>query len=273
MHDNESFYKIGNHDFFEPGYEIRINRTIMFESGNADLSPYAGLPVEELQAMLKDSAAAERGFFARLQETAQEWEQHSAKTLLLEKAIEVARVPAVQHTSNQWQKGVGGESGEISNMVYRMTYALKEITKYDPATEQRQSNGYSVTWSVYALGAAQSRYGAQIAGQNKSFLDRAAAEKYLQGRIKTYAHLFTELSPPIPPEHAQHFIVNGQLLPGYTLQGQEPQQYRAAAEISEGGVSASRREKQSVLGKLSASKAEGKEAPAVLPKKERGPEL
>nr|WP_308624646.1 hypothetical protein [uncultured Eisenbergiella sp.] len=273
MPDNESFYKIGNHNFFEPGYEIRINRTIMFEPGKADLSTYAGLPVEELQAMLKDSAAAERGFFASLQQTAQEWEKYSAKTLLLEKAIEVARVPAVRHTSNQWQKSEDGSGSKISNMVYSMTYALKEITKYDPATEQRLSNGYSVTWSVTALGTAQSRYGVQIAGQNKSFLDKAAAEKYLQGRIKTYAHLFTELSPPIPPEHAQHFIVNGQLLPGYTLQGQEPQQSHAAAEISEGGASASGREKQSVLGKLSASKAEGKEVPAVLPKKERGPEL
>ena len=272
MPDKESFYKIGNHDFFEPGYEIRINRTIMFESENADLSPFVGQSVEELQAMLKESAAAERGFFASLQQTAQEWEKYSAKTLLLEKAIEVARVPAVQHTSNQWQKSEDGAGSEISNMVYRMTYALKEITKYDPATEQRMSNGYSVTWSVTALGTAQSRYGAQIAGQNKSFLDKAAAEKYLQGRIKTYAHLFTELSPPIPPEHAHHFIVNGQLLPGYTLQNQEPQQSRAAAEVSEGGafVSKGREPKTSVLGRLAASRE--KEAPAPA-RKERGPEL
>ena len=43
-------------------------------------------------------------------------------------------------------------------------------------------------------------------------------EKYLQGRIAAYAHLFTEISPPIPKEHRKHFCVNGVLLPGYTVE-------------------------------------------------------
>lgn len=46
-------------------------------------------------------------------------------------------------------------------------------------------------------------------------------EKYLNGRIKAYQHLFTEVSPPIPPEYAEHFKVNGQLLPGYAIEGEE----------------------------------------------------
>ena len=43
-------------------------------------------------------------------------------------------------------------------------------------------------------------------------------EKYLQGRISAYAHLFTEISPPIPEEHKKRFFVNGVLLPGYTVE-------------------------------------------------------
>ena len=46
-------------------------------------------------------------------------------------------------------------------------------------------------------------------------------EKYLNGRIKAYQHLFTEVSPPIPPEYAEHFKVNGQLLAGYAIEGEE----------------------------------------------------
>ncbi len=31
----------------------------------------------------------------------------------------------------------------------------------------------------------------------------------------------TGVSPPIPPEYAEHFKVNGQLLPGYAIEGEE----------------------------------------------------
>ena len=44
-----------------------------------------------------------------------------------------------------------------------------------------------------------------------------AAQRYIQGRFNLYAHLFTELSPPIPNDCKRMFMVNGRLLPGYTL--------------------------------------------------------
>ena len=40
--------------------------------------------------------------------------------------------------------------------------------------------------------------------------------------IAAYAHLFQELSPPLPENHAHLFSVNGQLLPGYTVQPHQP---------------------------------------------------
>ena len=47
-------------------------------------------------------------------------------------------------------------------------------------------------------------------------------EKYLQGRIAAYSHLFTEISPPIPADARQRFCVNGVLLPGYTVEAPAP---------------------------------------------------
>lgn len=47
-------------------------------------------------------------------------------------------------------------------------------------------------------------------------------DKYLQGRINTYAHLFTEISPPVPKGEEKRFSVNGILLPGYTVEVLEP---------------------------------------------------
>ena len=46
-------------------------------------------------------------------------------------------------------------------------------------------------------------------------------EKYLAGRQKAYANLFTEVSPQIPKQYAECFKVNGVLLPGYTIEGEE----------------------------------------------------
>ena len=54
-------------------------------------------------------------------------------------------------------------------------------------------------------------------------------EKYLQGRIAAYAHLFTEISPPIPKEHLKHFCVNGVLLPGYTVEDPDAMKPNEAA--------------------------------------------
>lgn len=58
-------------------------------------------------------------------------------------------------------------------------------------------------------------------------------EKYLNGRIKAYDRLFTEISPPIPQEYADYFKVNGMLMPDYTIEGEEPPQQQQAAAIPE----------------------------------------
>ena len=111
----------------------------------------------------------------------------------------------------------------------------------------------------------------EIAGQRrKRYTDKAAAEKYIEGRKKAFAHYFKEISPPISQEYAEYFKVNGVLLPGYTIEGQEPEQStKTAAEIiSEitGGDSISTTQKPSVLKKLAESKTD-KLAPSAGAKK------
>ena len=114
-----------------------------------------------------------------------------------------------------------------------MNYYIYENTRYDSEKQKSVPYSYSLTWGVYTN--SPNRNGqAKIAGQDrKVFPDKAAMEKYLNGRIKAYDRLFTEISPPIPQEYAEHFKVNGMLLPGYTVEGEEPQQPEQAAAIPE----------------------------------------
>ena len=118
-----------------------------------------------------------------------------------------------------------------------MRYHISENTRYDREKEQSIPYSWTLTWSVRTN--SPDGYGqAKIAGQDrKVFADKAAMEKYLNGRIKAYANLFTEISPPIPQEYADHFKVNGQLLPGYTIEGEERPQKQQTVNLSEKDIS------------------------------------
>ena len=216
-------YSRYDRDNLEAANTMRIERTIYFEAKNADISPLTALTVEQLQKLREESAAAEQAIFSTLQEQAAAWEEQAGKTLMLDKAIEYARTPTAQHTANEWEQP--DEYRHVrSNMVYQMDYRISENTRYDRAAQKSIPYSYTLSWSV-RTNSPDGYNQAKIAGQSKKvFVDKEALEKYLNGRIKAYNHLFTELSPPIPQEYAQHFRVNGQLLPGYTVEGEEPEQ-------------------------------------------------
>lgn len=129
-----------------------------------------------------------------------------------------------------------------------------------------------------AINTPRRGYGKVIAGQRqKRYTDKDAALKYIEGRKKAYAHLFTEISPPLPQEYADSFKVHGVLLPGYTIEGQEPiPTNRTAIEVLNeisGGAFALQDKKPSVLGKLAASKEDMKKAPSAGAKKKEEPAL
>ena len=206
-------------DKLDPADSMRIERKIYFEEQTADLSGLTALPLEQLQALREEYAAAEKSAFEALQKQAAAWDEQAGKTLAIDKAIEYVRTPEATHTANQWEATDYGK--HISNRVYQMRYHISENTRYDREKEKSIPYSWTLSWSIYTN--SPHNYGqAKIAGQErKVFADKAAMEKYLNGRIKAYQHLFTEVSPPIPPEYAEHFKVNGQLLPGYAIEGEE----------------------------------------------------
>ena len=224
-------YSSYDHDKLETAETMRIERRIYFEAKDGDIAPYVSLPPEQLHAMREESAAAEQAIFNDLSSRAAAWEEQAGKTLLLDKAIEYTRTTVVQHTSNEWQKGEYDRYTR-SNRVYQMNYYIYENTRYDKEAQKSIPYSWTLTWSVRTN--SPSRTQAKIAGQDrKVFTDKAAMEKYLNGRIKAYDRLFTEISPPIPQEYADYFKVNGMLMPDYTIEGEEPPQQQQAAAIPE----------------------------------------
>lgn len=213
-------YSSFENDKLEPADKLRIDRKIYFEQSKADISGLAALPLEKLRAMREESAAEEQAVFERLQQQSKEWEERAGKTLLIDKAIEYARTPEAQHTSNQWEQP-DEYRHVMSNMVYRMQYSISENTRYDREKQQSIPYSWTLSWSIYT-NSPDGYNGAKIAGQSrKVFGTKEEMEKYLNGRIKAYKNLFTEISPPIPQEYAEHFKVNGLLLPGYSIEGEE----------------------------------------------------
>ena len=220
--ENRLNYSSYDRDHLDAADRMRIERGIYFESGKADISALTALPLAALIRQREESAAAEQAIFEALKQQAAAWEAQAGNTLTFDKAIEYARTPAVMHTENQWQADENNNH-TISNSVYQMRYHIYENTRYDREQGKSIPYSYTLTWSVHTN--SPDKYGqAKIAGQDrKVFADKAAMEKYLNGRIKAYQHLFTEISPTIPQEYAEHFKVNGQLLPGYTVEGEEQQ--------------------------------------------------
>ena len=107
-------------------------------------------------------------------------------------------------------------------MVYQMDYSISENTRYDSAAQKSVPYSWTLRWSLYT-NAPHGNQREKIAGQDrKVFSSREELDRYLNGRIKAHEHYFTEISPAIPKEYADCFKVNGCLLPGYTIEAEEP---------------------------------------------------
>ena len=222
MAEIKTGYSTYDHDRLDPADSMRIERKLYFEQDKADISGLTALSMEQLREIREESAAAEQTIYEDLKQRAAAWEAQAGQTLAVDKAIEYVRTPEVKHTANQWE-AAENDRHIISNRVYQMRYHIYENTRYDREKGQSVPYAWTLSWNVYT-NSPDGYNQAKIAGQEKKFADRAAMEKYLNGRIKAYQHLFTEISPPIPKEYAYHFKINGQLLPGYTIEGEEREQ-------------------------------------------------
>ena len=171
-------YSMFERDKLDPADSMRIERNIYFEEQTADLSGLTALPLEQLQALREEYAAAEQAAFEALQEQAAAWDEQAGKTLAIDKAIEYVRTPEATHTANQWEATDYGK--HISNRVYQMRYHISENTRYDREKEKSIPYSWTLSWSIYTN--SPHNYGqAKIAGQErKVFADKAAMEKYLK---------------------------------------------------------------------------------------------
>lgn len=216
----------------KPGEHLEISETAYFHVKESTVAELVSLSPQELEQMEQASVEQEQAIYDQICSIAHDWVQQALHTADLRKAREYLRTPAITHTSNRWAEKEYGWH-ELSNMVYKMTYRINENTDYRSSARPRPTY-WELSWYLTFNTLRNPDYsgsGRQIAGQQqKRFNDKAAMEKYLQGRIKAYSHLFTEISPPIPEEHQTRFHVNGVLLPGYTVE--TPEQY----EPDEGAI-------------------------------------
>lgn len=209
----------------KPGVELEITARAYFESASADMSSLVQLSPEILKEREEASAAQEEVIYDEAQAVIQKWYAQAAQTINYRKAQEYLKVCPVSHTSNQWTVDQHGRH-EMSNMVYCFSWREYERTEWSRAEQKSVVVAWDLSWSLHFNTTQNPDYsgsGRRLAGQDrKVFKDRAAMEKYLQGRIAAYSHLFTEISPHIPEDARKRFCVNGILLPGYTVETPVP---------------------------------------------------
>ena len=271
------YYSVNDFDFLEEGEKLRLEHDLRFQPNDKILLPLVNASDFDLYELRALAVSGEKKVFEQLKELAEVWEQKAALTMLIDRALSYKRVPQVEHTSNQWQQSHYRDTEIISNMVYKMSVSLHEDNHYDNDTGQFVSDAWIVTWGV-SLNTPDEYRTKKIAGQDrKRFSDKDAALKYIDGRKKAYAHLFTEISPPIPERYADRFSKNGLLLPGYVVDGKPVLRTDVKAAdflsaLSDGDFMPDVK-KPSVLDKISDTKSQQKAEPAAPSKKKKEPEI
>ena len=203
-------YTVYDNDTLTPGYKAKIEHTV-YSGNESDLSDLLKLTVGEVSALQEKNIMQEQAAYEKAIEGLKEWEALAAVTGRYERAIGYLKVPEVSHTSNKWEKD-GSDRFTISNKVYKMTYDI-----YERSSWRNDTVKYDVRWNIYTNRPDYTN-AYKVAGQERVCATREEAEKYIQGRIKAYSHLFTEISPPIPKDLEKSFMVHGNLLPGYVTE-------------------------------------------------------
>lgn len=257
MTENNGYHSY-DFDYLTEGSKIKLEHSIYVDE--TDMSDLVSKPIEKLQAMRDGSVAKEKTAFEKVRQAAQNWEKQAAVTRQYGRAIEYLKVPEVEHSSNKWVKAKDEfDYNHISNRVYKMSYRIYERSSY-----RTDAKKYDVRWDIYT-NRPQSQSSYRVAGQERVCSTREEAEKYIQGRIKAYSHLFTEISPPIPKELEKSFMVYGQLLPGYITEEMQKAQEAEKPKVAE---------KPSVRKQFAALKAQEKSnTPPEQTKTHSAPEL
>lgn len=144
----DSFYTAYSYgDKLEEGHKLTLEHHISFDQRHADLSALTWMPLDRLQALRNKSVETEKAVFRDLQEATKRWEEQAAQTMILDRAIEYVKTPEVQHSGNRWEDTDYGWR-KISNMVYQMSYRIREDTAYDHKQKKQVPVAWYVSWSV-----------------------------------------------------------------------------------------------------------------------------
>lgn len=250
-HGNYTAY---SNDNISHGVKLEIDRSVYY-NGDCNISDLIKQSRADVISMKEKSIENENTAYEKVLQAIDEWEKAAIVTQRYKRVLEYLNVPTISHTSNKWVDKNHGFK-ERSNMVYIMEYRIYERESYRTGTSK-----WEVSWSV----RTQRPYNQSvlaIGGQERTFSTKESAEKYMQGRIKAYDNLFTEISPVIPDIYKYMFSVNGELLPGYTTASMQKELDEKAAQ------------KPSVKGQINALKNQSKEKSKSEPaKKPHTPEL
>lgn len=204
-----------------PGVELEISGHIYRGENKVEVAALVALSMDELKQLEKDSMEKETKVFQAICDLLPDWTTQAGVTVSIREAMEYLKTRPVEHTSNEW-KIIDTFRHERSNMVYKMVWWANERTEYNRGLQKSVPVAWDLRWYICyntIQNPDKTGHGWQVAGQDsKVFLTQADMDKYLQGRIAAYAHLFTEVSPPIPKGEEGRFSVNGVLLPGYTVE-------------------------------------------------------
>lgn len=258
----------------DPGRELEISTRVYFYSSQTDIAALVKLTPEQLNEQEAASVEQEKAIYGKMLELEKEWGRQAGNTTALRNAREYLRTLPTPHTSNKWVKG-SYDWHEMSNMVYKFTWHIYENTEWSRVEQKSVIRSYDLSWYLTYNTTNKPDYtgpGRQLAGQErKHFKNMADLDKYLQGRIKAYSHLFTEISPPIPEDQKGRFCVNGVLLPGYTVAAPERTPQEVASDLldflEDGDVAAQPPVPAEKTQPPTPSRPASKKAPARKPKK------
>ena len=207
----------------DPGREIEISTRLYSSKDQDRITELVKLPRTELGELEEASVAREKAIFSKFSEIEAEWRKTGGGDRRHPQGKAISDGPACQSYLQSVEKDQYGNY-ERSNRVYKMTYRFYDRTHYDRTKQETVTDAWYLSWHLHYNTICNptpdlTGDGWQLAGQSdKRFTEKADMERYLQGRIKAYAHLFTEVSPPIPKGQEGRFSVNGVLLPGYTVE-------------------------------------------------------
>ena len=193
----------------------------LFHGAGLNISDLIKNSVKEVENLRDESIGKENAAYEKVLQAVAEWEKSALVTKRHKRALEYLTAPPIEHTSNQWT--VDDYDYKVrSNMVYLMKYRI----------DNRQSRNGAIKWDVELSVKTQSvqwQSAVIFERREKTFSSEESAQKYIDGRIKAYDYLFTEISPVIPDVDKSSFCVNGVLLPGYTTISMQKEKEKKAS--------------------------------------------